>query len=62
MSSLSPQTQIAVTRVAEGEWQAVQDEQVVGRGESWQPFDGRVYLSIDTWDDAARLALRKPCT
>jgi ribosomal protein S18 acetylase RimI-like enzyme len=42
-----------ITRVAERQWHALEDDQVVGRGEAWPRYDGRLFLSIDTWQDAA---------
>lgn len=43
---------VVVTRVADRQWQAVADDQVVGRGEASQRPDGRLFLSIDAWHDA----------
>lgn len=42
-----------ITRVADRQWHALEDDQVVGRGEAWPRHDGRLFLSIDTWQDAA---------
>ncbi|MEU8486754.1 GNAT family N-acetyltransferase [Streptomyces sp. NPDC048641] len=42
-----------ITRVAERQWHALEDDQVVGRGEAWPRYDGRLFLSIDTWQEAA---------
>ncbi|MGW6141550.1 GNAT family N-acetyltransferase [Streptomyces sp. NPDC055144] len=42
-----------ITRVAERQWHALEDDQVVGRGEAWPRLDGRLFLSIDSWHDAA---------
>ncbi|MGX1674495.1 GNAT family N-acetyltransferase [Streptomyces sp. NPDC055400] len=42
-----------ITRVADRQWHALEDDQVVGRGEAWPRYDGRLFLSIDTWQDAA---------
>lgn len=41
-----------VTRVAERQWHALDDDQVVGRGEASPRPDGRLFLSIDAWHDA----------
>lgn len=41
-----------ITRVAERQWHAVEDDRVVGRGHTAHRPDGRLYLSIDTWQDA----------
>ncbi|MEU6658456.1 GNAT family N-acetyltransferase [Streptomyces sp. NPDC046821] len=42
-----------ITRVAEGLWHALEDDQVVGSGEAWPRHDGRLFVSIDSWHDAA---------
>ncbi|MFE6154402.1 GNAT family N-acetyltransferase [Streptomyces sp. NPDC057889] len=42
-----------ITRVADRQWHALEDDQVVGRGEVWPRLDGRLFLSIDSWHDAA---------
>ncbi|MER5949082.1 GNAT family N-acetyltransferase [Streptomyces sp. NPDC001904] len=42
-----------ITRVADGQWHALEDDQVVGRGETWRRHDGRMFLSIDSWHDTA---------
>ncbi|MFG2721819.1 GNAT family N-acetyltransferase [Streptomyces sp. NPDC048416] len=44
---------IVVTRVAEQEWQAVADDRVVGRGDAAHRFDGRLFISVDAWHEAA---------
>ncbi|MFI7337697.1 GNAT family N-acetyltransferase [Streptomyces sp. NPDC050085] len=41
-----------VTRVDDYEWHAVQDDQVVGRGEVWSRHDGRLFVSVDSWHEA----------
>jgi ribosomal protein S18 acetylase RimI-like enzyme len=38
-----------VTRVADGQWHAVEDDQVVGSSDASHRPDGRTFLSIDTW-------------
>ncbi|MEU8657930.1 GNAT family N-acetyltransferase [Actinoplanes philippinensis] len=38
-----------ITRVSERHWHALDDDQVVGRGEVWRRPDGRSFLSIDAW-------------
>ena len=43
---------IVITRVAEQQWHAVEDDQVVGRGDTSRRPDGRIFLSIDSWHDA----------
>ncbi|MFB7193219.1 GNAT family N-acetyltransferase [Streptomyces sp. NPDC056240] len=42
-----------ITRVADTQWHALEDDQVVGRGEAWPRLDGRLFLSIDSWHDSA---------
>lgn len=46
-----------ITRVADRHWHALEDDQVVGRGEAWRRHDGRTFLSIDSWQDTAFDAL-----
>jgi GNAT superfamily N-acetyltransferase len=41
-----------ITRVAERQWQAVEGDQVVGRGDTARRPDGRIFISIDSWHDA----------
>jgi GNAT superfamily N-acetyltransferase len=41
-----------ITRVAQRQWHALHDDQVVGRGDTARRPDGRTFLSIDAWDDA----------
>lgn len=43
----------AVTRVAEGQWHALDDDLVVGRAHAARRPDGRMFVSIDAWHDAA---------
>jgi GNAT superfamily N-acetyltransferase len=43
---------VVVTRVADGQWHAVEDAQVVGCGDASHRPDGRIFLSIDTWHSA----------
>jgi ribosomal protein S18 acetylase RimI-like enzyme len=51
-----------ITRVADRQWHALEDDQVVGRGEVWPRLDGRLFLSIDSWHNAVfdRLAAAMP--
>lgn len=44
--------QAVVTRVAEGQWHAVEDDRLVGSGDASHRPDGRTFLSIDTWHRA----------
>ncbi|MFF2081802.1 GNAT family N-acetyltransferase [Kitasatospora sp. NPDC058162] len=41
----------AVTRVSDTEWQAVDDGLAVGRADASQRPDGRLFVSIDAWQD-----------
>ena len=49
---------LLITRVAERQWHALDDDFVVGRGDASPRLDGRLFLSIDAWHDDvfARLA------
>ncbi|GAA2581372.1 GNAT family N-acetyltransferase [Dactylosporangium fulvum] len=49
---------LVITRVAERQWHALDDDLVVGRGDASPRPDGRLFLSIDAWHDDvfARLA------
>jgi ribosomal protein S18 acetylase RimI-like enzyme len=44
---------VVITRVAETQWHAVEDDLTVGRGYTSRRPDGRMFLSIDAWHDAA---------
>ncbi|MGW6916885.1 GNAT family N-acetyltransferase [Kitasatospora sp. NPDC054939] len=44
---------VLVTRVTETQWQAVSDDRIVGHGDVSQRPDGRRFVSIDVWQDAA---------
>ena len=44
---------VAITRIAERQWHALEDDLVVGRGEAFRRPDGRLFLSIDAWHAAA---------
>ncbi|MYT74008.1 MULTISPECIES: GNAT family N-acetyltransferase [unclassified Streptomyces] len=46
-----------ITRVADRHWHALENDEVVGRGETWRRHDGRTFLSIDSWRDATFDAL-----
>ncbi|MFH8685172.1 GNAT family N-acetyltransferase [Streptomyces lydicus] len=41
-----------IARVADHQWHALEDDQVVGRGEAWRRHDGRLFVSVDAWHDA----------
>lgn len=43
---------VVITRVAERHWHALEDDRVVGRGETSRRPDGRLFLSIDAWRGA----------
>jgi ribosomal protein S18 acetylase RimI-like enzyme len=43
---------VVTTRVAERQWHALEDDQVVGRGHTSRRPDGRIFLSIDAWHGA----------
>lgn len=43
---------VTVTRVADGQWHALDDDLVVGRGHAQLRPDGRLFVSIDAWHDA----------
>jgi ribosomal protein S18 acetylase RimI-like enzyme len=44
---------VLVSRVASGQWHALEDDLVVGRGEASRRPDGRMFVSIDAWHGAA---------
>lgn len=41
-----------ITRVAEAQWEAVADDRIVGHGDVSHRPDGRLFISIDVWQDA----------
>ncbi|WP_405097784.1 GNAT family N-acetyltransferase [Micromonospora sp. NBC_01412] len=41
-----------ITRVAADQWHALEDDLVVGRGDTMRRPDGRLFISIDAWHDA----------
>ncbi|MFF7240163.1 GNAT family N-acetyltransferase [Streptomyces collinus] len=43
---------VMITRVADGQWHALDDDLVVGRGHAQHRPDGRLFVSIDAWRDA----------
>jgi ribosomal protein S18 acetylase RimI-like enzyme len=43
---------VMITRVSETQWQAVSDDRIVGHGDVSQRPDGRLFVSIDVWQDA----------
>jgi ribosomal protein S18 acetylase RimI-like enzyme len=50
-SDMGEQTMV-ISRVAERQWHAVEDDRVVGRGDASRRPDGRIFLSIDAWHGA----------
>ncbi|GAA3587441.1 GNAT family N-acetyltransferase [Streptomyces osmaniensis] len=44
---------VMITRVADRQWHALDDDLVVGRGYAKHRPDGRLFASIDAWHDAA---------
>jgi ribosomal protein S18 acetylase RimI-like enzyme len=44
---------VLISRVAPGQWHALEDDLVVGRGEVSHRPDGRMFVSIDAWHGAA---------
>jgi GNAT superfamily N-acetyltransferase len=40
---------VAIMRVADNQWHALEDDQVVGRGTASPRPDGRIFLGIDAW-------------
>ena len=43
---------VVINRVAERQWHAEDGDRVVGRGDTSRRPDGRIFLSIDSWDGA----------
>ncbi|WP_238173993.1 GNAT family N-acetyltransferase [Kribbella kalugense] len=43
---------MTISRVADNQWHAIENDLVVGRGHASRRLDGRTFLSIDTWRDA----------
>ncbi|MFE9497695.1 GNAT family N-acetyltransferase [Streptomyces collinus] len=42
---------VVITRVADRQWHALEDDLVVGRGHALHRPDGRLFVSIDAWHD-----------
>jgi ribosomal protein S18 acetylase RimI-like enzyme len=51
-SSDTSQPAVVITRVAQEQWHALEDDRVVGRGHASRRPDGRMFLSVDAWHDA----------
>jgi ribosomal protein S18 acetylase RimI-like enzyme len=45
----SPDHAVLISRVAEHQWHAIEDDQVVGRGHASRRPDGRLFVSVDAW-------------
>ena len=43
---------VVISRVAPTQWHALEDDQVVGRGDAARRPDGRLFLSVDAWHGA----------
>ncbi|MFC5664331.1 GNAT family N-acetyltransferase [Kitasatospora misakiensis] len=50
-NSRTDERPIAVTRVTDTEWHALEDDRLVGRGDASQRPDGRLFVSVDAWHD-----------
>ncbi|MFI5657401.1 GNAT family N-acetyltransferase [Streptomyces sp. NPDC051684] len=48
---------LVVTRVADHQWHALEDDEVIGRGHAAHRPDGRLFISVDAWHDTAFDAL-----
>jgi ribosomal protein S18 acetylase RimI-like enzyme len=44
---------VLISRVAPGQWHALENDLVVGRGDAARRSDGRMFVSIDAWHGAA---------
>ncbi|NIK58875.1 GNAT family N-acetyltransferase [Kribbella shirazensis] len=42
---------VTISRVADHQWHAIENDLVVGRGHASRRLDGRTFVSIDTWRD-----------
>jgi ribosomal protein S18 acetylase RimI-like enzyme len=51
LSGLS-ENAVTITRVADRQWHALDDDRVVGRGYAEHRPDGRLFLSVDAWHEA----------
>ncbi|MEV8376360.1 GNAT family N-acetyltransferase [Kribbella sp. NPDC056861] len=43
---------VTISRVADNQWHAVENDLVVGRGHASRRLDGRTFVSVDTWRGA----------
>jgi ribosomal protein S18 acetylase RimI-like enzyme len=53
MSPVESSHVVLVSRIAAGQWHALEDDLVVGRGATSRRPDGRMFASIDAWHGAA---------
>ncbi|WP_425830533.1 GNAT family N-acetyltransferase [Streptomyces fractus] len=53
----TPPLPLVVTRVADHQWHALEDDEVIGRGHAAHRPDGRLFISVDAWHDTAFAAL-----
>jgi len=53
MNPVDSSPAVLISRVAPGQWHALEDDLVVGRGEVSHRPDARLFVSIDAWHDAA---------
>lgn len=53
MNPVESRHAVLISRVAAGQWHALDDDLVVGRGEASRRPDGRMFISIDAWHGAA---------
>jgi GNAT superfamily N-acetyltransferase len=44
---------VLVSRVAAGQWHALENDLVIGRGEASRRSDGRLFVSVDAWHPTA---------
>jgi hypothetical protein len=44
---------VLVSRVAAGQWHALENDLVIGRGEASRRSDGRLFVSVDAWHPSA---------
>jgi ribosomal protein S18 acetylase RimI-like enzyme len=53
MNPVEPSQVVQVLHIAAGQWHALEDDLVVGRGATLCRPDGRMFVSIDAWHGAA---------
>ena len=52
MNPVESSATVLISRVASGQWHALEDDLVVGRGEAMYRSDRRMFVSIDAWHGA----------